>query len=81
MALDPPQTRGLEEASWSLANRTPVCLTTEQYPQDSYLLGMESQTMVRTDTNQFIVKPQDFNLLYCYLCVHLSKHVFSLSPF
>lgn len=51
MALDHQWTRGLEEDSWSQADLSPVCLTTDQYPQDNCLLEVEDQTMVRTDVN------------------------------
>lgn len=46
MVPDPPWTTSLEQATWSQAGPSPVCLTIDQFPQDSCLLGVENPTMV-----------------------------------
>lgn len=87
MALDPPWTSYLEEASWSLANPSLVCLTIDQYPQGSCLLGMEDQTMVNKHYPIYFIAAGFKLSLLLFVCatvhvfVHLSKHIFLLSPF
>lgn len=87
MALEPLWTRRLEEPSWSLASLSLVCLTIDQYPQGSCLLGMEEKTMVNKHYpiySKAQVLKLSLLLFVCgklHLSVHLRKHKCSHSPF